>query len=151
MVLSRSSPATLNVPSTENVAVIAGVTRVVLLSSTPTVPELALAPTRSTRPSPFRSAAATPTGSLPPVENLSGDRNGAPNVPSPLPVNTVSPSGRAASPPTATSSRPSLLKSPRTTSPSSPPWGLLRMGVQKVPSPLPAAPRVERQGYPHHR
>src|SRR6516165_5877878 len=133
------------------VVVGASVTGAAVFSSTPTVPEEELAATRSTRPSPFRSAAATAKGSLPPVENLCGDWNGTPNVPSPFPLNTDSPSGRAASPPTATSSRPSLLKSPRTTSPSSPPWGLLRMGAPKVPSPLPAAPRVERQGYPHHR
>src|SRR6516165_10367764 len=102
------------------VVVGAATTGVDLFSSTPTLLEEVLAATRSTRPSPFRSAAATPKGSLPPVENLCGDRNGAPNVPSPFPVITVSPSGRAASPPTATSSRPSLLKSPRATSPSPP-------------------------------
>src|SRR5262249_10951423 len=81
--------------------------------STPrTLREEGVAATRSRRPSPFRPAAATPNGSVPPVENLSGDWNGTPNVPSPLPVNTVNPSGRAAAPPTAASSRPSLLKSP---------------------------------------
>src|SRR5262245_6267257 len=122
------------------VVVGASATGAAVFNSTPTLLEPLLAATRSTRPSPFRSAAATPKGSLPPVENLSGDRNGAPNVPSPFPVNTVSPSGRAASPPTATSSRPSLLKSPRATSPSPPAVsGLWRMGARKVPSPLPSS------------
>src|SRR5262249_7342735 len=87
------------------VVVVAATTGVEVFSSTPTFPEEELAATRSTRPSPFRSAAATPKGSLPPVENLCGDWNGTPNVPSPFPVNTDSPSGRAASPPTAASSR----------------------------------------------
>ena len=79
------------------VVVAALVTGVEVFNSTPTVPEEVLAATRSTRPSPFRSAAATPKGSLPPVETLSVT-NGW-NVPSPSPFNTVSPSGRAASPP----------------------------------------------------
>ena len=52
------------------VVVAASATGVVLFISTPTVPEEALAATRSTRPSPFRSAAAKPRGSLPPVECL---------------------------------------------------------------------------------
>src|SRR5262249_29951165 len=127
-----------DVPSV--VVVAAAVTGAEAFNSTPTVLEEALAATRSTRPSPFRSAAATPKGSLPPVQNLSGDGNGAPNAPSPFRVTTVSPSGRAASPPTATSSRPSLLKSPRATSPSPPVVpGLWRMGARKVPSPLPSS------------
>src|SRR5207248_3616296 len=84
-----------------SVVVAAATTGVAVFSSTPTLPEEELAATRSTRPSPFRSAAATPKGSLPPVENLGGDWNGTPNVPSPFPVSTVSPSGRAACPPTA--------------------------------------------------
>ena len=50
------------------VVVAASVTGVEVFNSTPTVPEEVLAATRSTRPSPFRSAAATPKGSLPPVE-----------------------------------------------------------------------------------
>src|SRR5262245_1878461 len=121
------------------VVVATSMTGAAVFNSTPTVLEEELAATRSTRPSPFRSAAATPKGSLPPVENLCGDWNGTPNVPSPFPVNTVNPSGRAACPPTAASSRPSLLKSPRATSPSPPVLGLWRMGNWKVPSPLPSS------------
>ena len=53
------------------VVVAASATGVEVFNSTPTVLEEVLAATRSTRPSPFRSAAATPKGSLPPVESLS--------------------------------------------------------------------------------
>src|SRR5262245_11060529 len=122
------------------VVVGAAVTGEAVFNRTPTVLEELLVATRSTRPSPFRSAAATPKGSLPPVEKLCGDWNGTPNVPSPLPVFTVSPSGRAACPPTATSSRPSLLKSARATSPSPPVVpGPSKMGARKVPSPFPSS------------
>jgi len=57
-----------------------------LFNSTPTVLEEVLVATRSTRPSPFRSAAATPKGSLPPVRRSS--RISDWKVPSPLPANT---------------------------------------------------------------
>ena len=78
------------------VVVAAAATGVEVFNSTPTVLEEALAATRSTRPSPFRSAAATPKGSLPPVRRSSGDRTDW-KVPSPFPVNTDRLSGRAAS------------------------------------------------------
>ena len=68
------------------VVVAASATGVEVFNSTPTVLEEALAATRSTRPSPFRSAAATPKGSLPPVRRSS--RISDWKVPSPLPVNT---------------------------------------------------------------
>ena len=68
------------------VVVAAGTGAVEVFNSTPTVPEEALAATRSTRPSPFRSAAATPKGSLPPVRRSS--RISDWKVPSPLPANT---------------------------------------------------------------
>src|SRR5262245_60451835 len=136
-----SCPRTAFVSEEVSVVVVgASMTGAAVFNSTPTVLEEELAATRSTRPSPFRSAAATPKGSLPPVEKLCGDWNGTPNVPSPLPVFTVSPSGRAACPPTATSSRPSLLKSARATSPSPPVVpGPSKMGARKVPSPFPSS------------
>src|SRR5262245_14706307 len=119
------------------VVVAAAGTGVAEFNTTPTVLEKVLAATRSTRPSPLKSAAATLRGSLPPVETLCSTNAG--NVPSPFPLNTVSPSGMAASPPTAASSRPSLLKSPRATSPSLPVAGLWRRGAWNVPSPLPSS------------
>src|SRR5262245_39031226 len=136
-----SCPRTAFVSDELSVVVVgASMTGAAVFNSTPTLLEEVLAATRSTRPSPFRSAAATPRGSLPPVENVSGDWNGTPNVPSPLPVFTVSPSGRAACPPTATSSRPSLLKSARATSPAPPVVpGPSKMGARKVPSPFPSS------------
>ena len=70
------------------VVVPAGAGAVGTFSSTPTVPEEAFAATRSTRPSPLRSAAATPRGSLPPVGEAHPRLARNPNVPSPLPANT---------------------------------------------------------------
>ena len=58
------------------VVVVAAATGVEVFNSTPTVLEEVLAATRSTRPSPFRSAAATPKGSLPPVERSQPRSNG---------------------------------------------------------------------------
>ena len=79
------------------VVVAAAATGVEVFNSTPTVLEEALAATRSTRPSPFRSAAATPKGSLPPVRRSSGISDW--KVPSPFPVNTDRLPGRAAADP----------------------------------------------------
>ena len=56
------------------VVVFAAVVPVDVFNSTPTVLEEVLAATRSTRPSPFRSAAATPKGPSPPVRRSSRDQ-----------------------------------------------------------------------------
>ena len=82
MVLSCPSPVTVSTPA-ENVAVTPGLE---VFNSTPTVLEKVLAATRSTRPSPFRSPAATPKGLLPPV----GTACAGWKVPSPLLRNRAS-------------------------------------------------------------
>src|SRR5262249_31303659 len=53
------------------VVVGASMTGAAVFNSTPTLLEELLAATRSTRPSPFRSAAAAPKGAVPPVGELS--------------------------------------------------------------------------------
>ena len=97
----------VDVPSV--VVVAAAVTGAEVFNSTPTVLEKVLAATRSTRPSPFRSPAATPKGLLPPVGTACDGLEGAVTVAD----EHGQPTRDGLRGPHGGVRRPSLLKSPR--------------------------------------
>jgi hypothetical protein len=100
MVLSCSSPVTVSTPvAAEYVAVIAASD---VFNSTPTDLPNVLATARSGRPSPLKSAAATPK-----LLKLSAKFTGLAKLPSPLPAKTCTPVPKALA--MAKSSRPSPL------------------------------------------